>query len=142
MPIVSRMTNDLNPMIHGHNLQGIWHKIDRANALSNELIRAINVFIERHPLTMVTEPRFDTLTEKYFYFTPTEHPSLIEWGVNIQSDGLVSAESGGGEFITSTLMLGERVFIPVPDDISRSFIPAADRTKRLEVRADVLHSRA
>ena len=75
-------------------------------------------------------------------FVFQHHSGTFGLYYDIQSDGLVSAESGGGEFITSTLMLGERVFIPVPDDISRSFMPAAGRTKRLEVRADVLHSRA
>ena len=75
-------------------------------------------------------------------FVFQHHSGTFGLYYDIQSDGLVSAESGGGEFITSTLMLGDRVFIPVPDNISRSFIPAADRTKRLEVRADVLHSRA
>lgn len=61
---------------------------------------------------------------------------------DIESDELVSQESGGGEYVTSTLKLGERVFIPVPNEVSKSFIPAIGRTKRLEVRADVLHSRA
>ena len=60
---------------------------------------------------------------------------------DIQSDQLVAHESGGGEYSTSTLLLGSRVFIPVPDVIHASFIPSAGTTKRLEVRGEVLHLR-
>lgn len=75
-------------------------------------------------------------------FVFQHHSDAFGLYYDIQSDQLVAEESGGGEYATGTLMLGKRVFIPVPDDISRSFIPTAGRTKRLEVRADVLHSRA
>ena len=60
---------------------------------------------------------------------------------DIESDQLVSQDSGSGEYVTTTLLLGSRVFIPVPDAIRASFIPSAGETKRLEVRGDVLHSR-
>lgn len=61
---------------------------------------------------------------------------------DIQSDRLVADESGGGEYLTSTLLLGARVFIPIPGVIQPSFIPDAGTTKRLQVRGDVIHSRA
>lgn len=61
---------------------------------------------------------------------------------DIQTNELVSQDSGGGEYVTSTLMLGERIFIPVPYEISGGFVPGIGQTKRLEVRADVLHSRS
>ena len=60
---------------------------------------------------------------------------------DILSDQLVSPVSGGGEFSTSTLLLGSRVFIPVPNPINRSFVPKAGETKRLEVRSEILHLR-
>ena len=60
---------------------------------------------------------------------------------DVQSDELVSQESGSGDYLTTTLLLGSRVFIPVPDVIQASFVPIAGKTKRLEVRGDVLHSR-
>ena len=60
---------------------------------------------------------------------------------DIQSDQVVSEESGGGEYLTSSLFLGTRVFIPIPDVIQPSFIPDAGTTKRLEVRGEVLYSR-
>ena len=51
---------------------------------------------------------------------------------DVQSDQLVSQESGSGDYLTTTLLLGSRVFIPVPDAIQASFIPNAGKTKRLE----------
>ena len=60
---------------------------------------------------------------------------------DIQIDELVSQESGGGGYLTSTLMLGSRVFIPVPENIHDSFIPAPGAIKRLEVRGEMLHTR-
>ena len=60
---------------------------------------------------------------------------------DIQLDELVSQSSGGGEYLTSTLLLGSRVFIPVPSRIHANFIPSANRSKRLEVRGEVLHIR-
>ena len=61
---------------------------------------------------------------------------------DIQSDQLVAEQSGGGEYLTSTLLLGSRIFIPIPDVIQPSFIPSPGTIKRLEVRGEVLHSRA
>ena len=60
---------------------------------------------------------------------------------DIQIDELVSHESGGGGYLTSTLMLGTRVFIPIPERIHSSFVPEPGATKRLEVRAEMLHTR-
>lgn len=61
---------------------------------------------------------------------------------DIHLDELVSQSSGGGECLTSTLLLGSRVFVPVPNPIQANFIPSANRSKRLEVRGEVLHIRA
>ena len=92
-----------------------------------------------------------------FFFQP--HRTSVVWGglkvlfvfqhhsgefglyYDIQSDQLVSQESGGGEYSTSTLLLGSRVFIPVPNVIHTSFIPSPGTTRRLEVRGEVLHLR-
>ena len=69
------------------------------------------------------------------------HSDVFGLYYDVQSDELVSPQSGGGEYPTSTLMLGSRVFIPVPEPIHASFIPTAGTTKRLVVRGEVLHSR-
>jgi molecular chaperone HtpG len=75
-------------------------------------------------------------------FVFQHHSGAFGLYYDIQSDELVSEGSGGGEYVTSTLMLGERFFIPVPEEAMSSFIPGVGRTKRLEIRADVLHSRS
>jgi len=57
---------------------------------------------------------------------------------DIQSQELVAAVSGGGAFVTSTLVLGSGIFIPIPPEISAAFIPRIDERKRLSVRCDLL----
>lgn len=74
-------------------------------------------------------------------FVFQHHSDVFGLYYDVQSDELVSPQSGGGESPTSTLMLGSRVFIPVPEPIHASFIPTAGTTKRLVVRGEVLHSR-
>ena len=74
-------------------------------------------------------------------FVFQHHSGVFGLYYDIQSDQLVSLESGGGEYLTSTLLLGSRVFIPIPNPIHASFIPSAGTTKRLVVRGEVLHSR-
>src|SRR6185295_15860260 len=73
-----------------------------------------------------------------FFFEP--HTTSIVWGgqkvlfvfqhhsgrfgiyYDVQCPGLVGPKSGGGPFRTSTMVLKNRVFIPVPDEISKNFI--------------------
>lgn len=52
---------------------------------------------------------------------------------------LAVSESGGGPFRTSTLLLDNRVFIPVPSAIENHFLPAEGERRRLDVRSDVLY---
>ncbi len=58
---------------------------------------------------------------------------------DILCPGLVSAESGGGQYVTSTILANERTFVPVPSAIADDFMPSAGERKRLEVRCDVLY---
>ena len=58
---------------------------------------------------------------------------------DILCPGLIGAESGGGPRITSTILAKNRTFIPVPNEITRDFLPEAGKTKRLEIRCDILH---
>lgn len=69
-----------------------------------------------------------------------EHQSG-EFGLyyDIQTQGLISPESGGGTFVTCTIVMKNRVFIPIPAKIEGSFIPRTGEKKRLEVRCDILH---
>lgn len=57
---------------------------------------------------------------------------------DVQSQELVAEVSGGGAFVTSTLVLKNGIFIPVPPEISNAFIPKQTERKRLSVKCDLL----
>jgi molecular chaperone HtpG len=59
---------------------------------------------------------------------------------DLQTREPVEAPAGGGAFPTSTIVLKDRLFIPIPDEIRSSFIPEAGERKRFEVRADILRT--
>jgi hypothetical protein len=46
--------------------------------------------------------------------------------------------AGGAAFQTSTIVLKDAIYIPVPQAIEGSFIPVASERKRFEIRADLL----
>jgi len=52
----------------------------------------------------------------------------------------VDAPAGGGPFPTATIILKNRLFIPIPDAIRASFVPVQGERKRFEVRADILRT--
>jgi molecular chaperone HtpG len=57
----------------------------------------------------------------------------------VQCPGLVADESGGRRFRTSTLLLKNRVFIPIPSELAHSVTPGEGQRIRLDVRCDVLY---
>jgi molecular chaperone HtpG len=57
---------------------------------------------------------------------------------DLQTAKVVSDTSGGGPVPTATIVLRNRIFIPVPDAIADSFVPALNERKRFEVRCDLL----
>jgi molecular chaperone HtpG len=57
---------------------------------------------------------------------------------DLQASESVSAESGGGPFPTATIVLGNRIYIPVPDALLGAFVPEGQEKKRFEVRSDLL----
>ena len=57
---------------------------------------------------------------------------------DLQTRDVVDAPAGGGTFPTCSIVIRDKIFIPVPDDIRASFIPAPGERKRFEVRADIL----
>lgn len=59
---------------------------------------------------------------------------------DLQTRELVDAPAGGGAYPTCSIVIRDRIFIPVPDDIRASFIPAPGERKRFEVRADILRA--
>lgn len=69
-----------------------------------------------------------------------EHQSG-EFGLyyDVQMSEPVSPTSGGGSFETSTIIMKNQIFIPVPEPLRSAFLPAAGETKRLEIRCDLLY---
>lgn len=59
---------------------------------------------------------------------------------DLQTRELVDAPAGGGPFPTSTIVLKDRIFVPIPDVIKASFIPESGQRKRFEIRADILRT--
>jgi len=59
---------------------------------------------------------------------------------DLQTQNLISDQSGGGSFETCTIVMKNRVFIPVPPAIQASFLPQESERKRFEVRCDILHT--
>ncbi len=100
----------------------------------------------------------DRNREEYGDFFLQPHRTSIVWGgqkvlfvfqhhsgrfglyYDLQLPGIVSSESGGGGFGTCTIVLKNRIFIPIPEPIKASFIPAGSERKRLEVRCDLLYA--
>jgi len=58
---------------------------------------------------------------------------------DVQTPTPIASQSGGGAFETSTIVMKNRIFIPVPDGLRVSFIPQVGERKRLEVRCDILY---
>jgi molecular chaperone HtpG len=59
---------------------------------------------------------------------------------DLQTREPVDAPAGGGPFPTATIVLKDRLFIPIPHAIRASFVPAQGARKRFEVRADILRT--
>lgn len=57
----------------------------------------------------------------------------------LQTAELVSEVPGGELFSTCTMMLGDTIFIPVPEAVAKTFIPTESGKKRFEVRCDLLY---
>jgi Histidine kinase-, DNA gyrase B-, and HSP90-like ATPase len=103
---------------------------------------------------------FLALTEKVrdemgnFFFQP--HRTSIVWGgqkalfiflhhsgqfglyYDLQTRGTIAADSGGGPYPTCTIILKDRIYIPIPEEIRASFIPVGGEKKRFDVRCDLL----
>lgn len=69
-----------------------------------------------------------------------EHHSA-EFGLyyDLQTQSPLSAASGGGSFETCTIVMKNRVFIPIPAEIQAGFMPEPGEKKRFEVRCDILY---
>jgi molecular chaperone HtpG len=61
---------------------------------------------------------------------------------DVQTCEPVDAPAGGGPFPTATIILKDRAFIPIPDEIRASFVPHPGERKRFEVKGDILRTEA
>lgn len=59
---------------------------------------------------------------------------------DLQTREPVDVPAGGGPYPTATIVLKDRLFIPITDEIRASFVPQAGEKKRFEVRADILRT--
>jgi molecular chaperone HtpG len=58
---------------------------------------------------------------------------------DLQTQSLISGQPGGGSFETCTIVMKNRIFIPIPPEIEGSFLPQLEEKKRFEVRCDILY---
>jgi len=58
---------------------------------------------------------------------------------DLQTQNLISSQPGGGSFETCTIVMKNRIFIPIPTEIESSFLPQPEEKKRFEVRCDILY---
>ena len=58
---------------------------------------------------------------------------------DLQTQSLISEQSGGGSFETCTIVMKNRIFIPIPPPVQASFLPQQNEKKRFEVRCDILY---
>ena len=58
---------------------------------------------------------------------------------DLQTQNPITDQSGGASFETCTIVMKNRVFIPIPPMIQATFLPKENEKKRFEVRCDILH---
>ena len=58
---------------------------------------------------------------------------------DLQTRNLISDESGGGSLVSCTIVMKNRIFIPIPIPIQARFLPEEGERKRFEVKCDILH---
>ncbi|MCD2175351.1 ATP-binding protein [Rhizobium sp. C4] len=65
-----------------------------------------------------------------------------EFGVyyDLQTTEFVEEKAGGGSQRTSTIILKDKIYIPVPPAIQPSFVPKAGDRKRFEIKADLIRT--
>ena len=59
---------------------------------------------------------------------------------DLQTRDVIVAPSGGGAYPSCSIVLKDRLYIPIPQEISASFVPVPGKKKRFEIRADILRT--
>jgi molecular chaperone HtpG len=70
------------------------------------------------------------------------HSGQVGLYYDLQTNGTIAADSGGKAYPTCTIVLKDRIYIPVPNEIRNSFIPVGGERKRFEIRCDLLRVEA
>lgn len=72
-------------------------------------------------------------------FVFEHHSGEVGLYYDVQMSEPIASASGGGAFETSTIVMKNQTFIPIPQEIQVAFMPEIGETKRLEVRCDLLY---
>lgn len=99
----------------------------------------------------------DRIREEYGEFFLQPHHTSVVWGgqkalfifqhhserfglyYDLQTRDLISSQSGGGAAISCTIVMKNRIFIPIPITIQENFLPEEGEKKRFEVKCDILY---
>jgi molecular chaperone HtpG len=73
-------------------------------------------------------------------FVFEHHSGAFGLYYDLQTADPVSTVSGGRQYPTCTIVLGNRIFVPIPDEIAQAFIPGPDERKRFGVRSDLIYA--
>jgi molecular chaperone HtpG len=142
--------------------------VDRSNFQAEPPIQRLDIETERKLLTIADGEEalngyrcFIAITDRVreergdFFLQP--HRTSVVWGgqkalfifehqsggfglyYDVQAPGLIAEQSGGGSFETCTIVMKNRIFIPVPDGLRGSFLPKTGEKKKLEIRCDILY---
>lgn len=57
---------------------------------------------------------------------------------DLQTRNLIADQSGGGAVASCTIVMKNRIFIPIPNAIQANFLPEENERKRFEVKCDIL----
>ena len=128
--------------------------IDRRDEETNALILTSEKPVNGYNCFLAISDRVQR-DKGHFFLQP--HSTEVVWGgrkvififqhhsrrfglyYDILCPGLVGQGSGGGPRNTSTILTKNRTFIPIPSEISETFLPRENERKRLEIRCDILY---
>ncbi len=128
--------------------------VDRREAVTDALVLAGDRALNGYSCFLAIS---DRARRQYGDFFLQPHTTSVVWGgqrvlfvflhhsrrfglyYDVQCQQLVEATSGGGPIRSSTLLLQDRVFLPVPSEVAANFIPRERERIRFEVRADVFN---
>ena len=158
VPDVMQNEQTLNEVAGATQTLDPWPGITRFEIMSSAKL----LTIEKHMPALRGYRCFLAITDKVrermgeFFIQP--HTTSIVWGgqktlfvfmhhsrqfglyYDLLTRELIEAPAGGGAYPTCSIVLKDRLYIPIPEKISASFVPALGERKRFEIRADILRT--